>query len=639
MASAWQQAASQQAEVISARLRELLAAGLGLLRTELGLDLGLQPHQYPSWVFLAVPAGLGLLVLLLLLRAVLRGSSARDRVRDERGPAFTQAAPPAPPAKNAKGEDPKKKSKKKLPEKAKPNGRPVELVQEEVITTVKRDNVKQSVEADKKNEKMKKNKKKLKLDSKQSQPSANVDKKEAEEGNWETKISNREKRQQRKREKGTESDVIETTPLIIAESFISVSAPATGVRKTKGSAEVSAVNGSTWSEKPAKLITPQEKWVSSSGKKKAEPCNWNQEAGDANGKDWSAPWSERSIFPSLTAWSAVDGRINKAETRPPFSNIGLNSTVPAVVSDPVAQPNVSDSQWDVGPAEPSMDDEWSGLNGLSSTDPSSDWNAPAEVWGNYDEEEPVTEGQPEDPEQEALKVSDNEKDESAAQNSSSGKTKKKKKKKKKQGEESGSPTQDTEGNDGDVVNNVQEHTPEAPPQTTKITPVNAGKTNEPKKTSEPKKTNEQKKPSEPRKNSESKKTSEPKATEQKKSGEPKASEPKKAGEQKSSEPKKANEQKTNEQKKNNEPKKTSEQKKNSELKKCEEENRPVTVLMESPVINTLSDKSSSKGQQSQEKGPSVNKQNIVPPPLQGKAEENWESPKQVKKKKKARRET
>uniref|UniRef100_A0A8C5MWI0 Metadherin n=1 Tax=Leptobrachium leishanense TaxID=445787 RepID=A0A8C5MWI0_9ANUR len=558
MASAWQEAAFQQAQ--------------------LGLDLGLKPHTYPWWVFLAVPGLLGLLFLVLVVRAAAPRRSTKEE--EEKGPAPpVQPVSAVQPVKSPKAEDPKKKAKKKLPEKAKPNGRPVELVQE-AITTVKRDSVKQQTEAEKKNDKNKKNKKRLRSDSKPTQSTANTEKKDAEEGNWETKISNREKRQQRKRDKGTDSDLSEVAASFISETFTSLSAPPAGVRKTKGSSEVSAVNGSTWNEKPAKLITPQlveEKWVPAapSGKKKAEPCTWNPETGDANGKDWSVPWSERAIFPGLAPWSAVDGRVNKVDPRPPsFSTIGLNHAIPAVLNDPGTRPIVSDSQWDVAPTESCVDDEWGGLNGLSSSDPSSDWNAPAEVWGNYDEEEPGT-VQPEEPEQEAA--------------------------------------MDGDGVDGEVVI-VKEIAPAAPAQAAKSAPIAAGKANEPKKPSEQKTTNEQKKQNEPKKAGDVKKTSAQK-TEQKKS-EQKSSESKKASEQKTSEPKKANEPK-----KSNEHKKTSDQKKSADVKKSEEESRSVTVLVESPVLNTLTEKSSSKVQQPQEKNASVNKQNIVPPPLQGKAEE------------------
>lgn len=57
-----------------------------------------------------------------------------------------------------------------------------------------------------------------------------------------------------------------------------------------------------------------------------------------------------------------------------FSGIGSTA-------EPVSQSTTSDYQWDVSCNPPYINDEWSGLNGLSSADLSSDWNAPAEELG------------------------------------------------------------------------------------------------------------------------------------------------------------------------------------------------------------------------------------------------------------------
>ncbi|KAM5158186.1 protein LYRIC [Mantella aurantiaca] len=519
MVSGWQEAAAQHAEEVSARLRQLLTSGLGLLRTELGVELGLQPQLYPSWVFLAVPAFLALLLLLLLLHcASARGSPTRKA--------------------------------------GTPNGRPVELAEEEVIVPVKKESPKQQLDADKKNEKVKKNKKKPKADVKQTQQSPTQEKKESEEGNWETKISNKEKRQQRKRDKGTDSDIPENTP--VTESFTLVSSQPANIRKSKGPSEVSAVNGGGWHEKPTKVFSSQvleEKWAppaTTVSRKKAEPCTWNQDSVDTNGKDWSAPWSERSIFPGIAPWTPVEARIASSEQRPPsFSTIGLNNAVSASVSDPVSQSNAS--EWEATPNDP-IDDEWSGLNGMSSGDPSSDWNAPAEEWGNFGEEEPVPPPQIEEAEQEISKVSDDdkEKEDTTAQTSASSKTKKKKKKKKKQGDESGSPSQETEGTREALDDYKEDSTPSPPPV---IIPSIIGKSNE--------------------------------------------------------------------------------------LKETLKETRVHTAFTESSVStkHNISEKSPPPVQKPQEANTAATKQNLVPPPSQAKSEESWESPKQVKKKKKARRET
>ncbi|XP_073535735.1 protein LYRIC isoform X2 [Phyllobates terribilis] len=550
MSSGWQEAAAQQAEEVSSRLRQLLISGLGLLRSELGLELGLEPQRYPAWVFLAVPVSLGLFLLFLLLHcATSRGSPSSKRPAPQEKELPQLRAPL--PSKTVKVEEPKKKSRKKPADKAKPNGRPVELSEEVLVPAVKKESPKLPPDADKKNEKLKKNKKKPKADTKQTQPSANQDKKEAEEGNWETKISNKEKRQQRKRDKGADADTVPDT-----ESFTVVSTQSTNIRKAKGPSEASALNGSTWNEKPTKVINDyvvEQKWVpasSTAGKKKSEPCTWNQDAVDANGKEWSAPWSERSIFPGIATWSNVDARLNSSEKRPPFSTIALNNAVSAGVSDSAPQASVAEKKWEVTPAEPSADDEWSGLNGLNSSDPSSDWNAPAEEWGNYGEEEPAPSPPTEEPEQEVPKVSDDdkEKDEQSAQTSAGSKAKKKKKKKKKQGEDS--PTQEAES----TKDTGEDYKKDSAP--TPVIPTVVVKNNELKE------------------------------------------------------------------------------------KHGVQEKRLHAVLTEAPASAIhKGEKSPGQAPQPQEPNAAVTKQNSAPPPSQAKSEESWESPKQVKKKKKARRET
>ncbi|KAG9478776.1 hypothetical protein GDO78_012436 [Eleutherodactylus coqui] len=532
MSSGWQEAAAQQAEEVSARLRQLLIQGLGLLRSELGLELGLEPQRYPAWVFLAVPVSLGLFLLFLLLHCASSRSapSSKRVVQHEKEQPANQFRAPVP-NKAVKVEEPKKRSKKKVAaDKGKPNGRPVELSEEVVIPTVKKESPRQTLDAEKKNEKLKKNKKKPKADAKQTQPSSNQDKKEAEEGNWETKISNKEKRQQRKRDKGADADVSDATTSVV-EAFTVLPTQSANIRKSKGPSEASALNGSSWNEKPTKVISSQiveEKWVpvtNTAGKKKAEPCTWNQDTVDSNGKEWSAPWSERSIFPGIATWSSVDTRLNSSEKRPPFSTIGLSNSV---------------------------------SDGLNSSDPSSDWNAPAEEWGNYGEEEPAPSAQTEEREQEVPKVSDEdkEKEDLAAQTSASNKTKKKKKKKKKQGEDSGSPTQESE-NTHEIVNCKEDSVPAS---SAPVIPTGVAKSKELKEVSK---------------------------------------------------------------------------------KQTVQEKRLHTVFTEAPVsaAHNISEKSPAQAQQPQEANASVTKQNNVSPPSQAKSEESWESPKQVKKKKKARRET
>nr|XP_056710394.1 protein LYRIC isoform X2 [Euleptes europaea] len=537
-APSWQQAVAQQAEEVSSRLRDALSAGVGLLRTEFGLQLppGLEPQRLPTWLVLLSTSVLALLVLLGLLWAAgcARAGDARkkrlgraaetgeeeeedDEEEEEETAAAglaggggsggpNKAAPGAATMLLLKGEEQKKRNKKKPPEKmSKLNGQPAhEVSEEEIMQTVRRDNLKQPSDAEKKTEKSKKNKKKSKGDAKTVQDQSRAEGKEIDEGAWETKISNREKRQQRKRDKvltdvGPESNLpgMENSVTVSSEQPTSTTSFSIGPRKSKGDSisdiqvnvsksgkgdtvlqqglsEGPTVNGGNWNEKPVKLSsqigTSEEKWtlVSSAGsKKKNETSAWGKDTGDnGNGKEWGVSlvgrtWGERTLFPSI-AWSGVDGRINTPEqSSASFTSLGLNPAVSGSSSESVSQPGTTDFQWDLSRNQAHIDDEWSGLNGLSPTDPSSDWNAPAEEWGNWVEEEkaPPT-PQLEEALSEIQKVSDDdrEKTEQTLHSTASGKSKKKKKKKKKQGEEASSPVQDAEDVDKDAGEEFPEDT-------------------------------------------------------------------------------------------------------------------------------------------------------------------------------------
>ncbi|KAM6376261.1 protein LYRIC isoform 3-T3 [Alca torda] len=589
----WQEAAAQQAEEAAARVRDVLSGGLGLLRAELGLELGLDPQGLPTWLALVVPVALGLGLLGLLLAVACGGGlrkkparSAAERKGDEvssagltAGGGQGKAVGPGPGQLHLKGDEQKKRNKKKLPEKtARPNGRSfLDVSEDEVIQNVRKENTKQPVDAEKKNEKSKK-KKKSKGDAKTVQDMSRLDGKEVDEGAWETKISNREKRQQRKRDKvltdggSGESNLqgVENTVTVSIEQLMPTPSLPVGLRKNKGDALLNAqvssskpakgessipqvspalseshtVNGGSWNEKSVKISSQigvgEEKWTSvpstAAGKRKTETSAWGQDTGDANGngKDWGVtlvgrPWKERSLF----------------------NPIGSNS-------ESVSQAGTSDFQWDLSHAQPPVDDEWSGLNGLSSADPSSDWNAPAEEWGNWvDEEKVASVPQPEEI-SDIQKASDNEREkaEPILQSSTSGKSKKKKKKKKKQGEETNSPAQDTEELDREAGEEFQEDTSKVQPQQEIAFSLKTISTSEPAKP---------------------------------------------------------------------------------------EEAPSLAVSTEPSVIVSESDSdkiASQVPQMLQEtdvSSPNI-KQNSVPPP-QTKSEESWESPKQVKKKKKARRET
>uniref|UniRef100_A0A8I5T9M0 Metadherin n=1 Tax=Pongo abelii TaxID=9601 RepID=A0A8I5T9M0_PONAB len=545
-ARSWQDELAQQAEEGSARLREMLSVGLGFLRTELGLDLGLEPKRYPGWVILVGTGALGLLLLFLLgygWAAACAG--ARKKRRSPPRKREEAAAPAAAPddlalLKNLRSEEQKKKNRKKLSEKPK----------------------------------SKKNKKKSKSDAKAVQNSSRHDGKEVDEGAWETKISHREKRQQRKRDKvltdsgSLDSTIpgIENTITVTTEQLTTASFPV-GSKKNKGDSHLNVqvsnfksgkgdstlqvssglnenltVNGGGWNEKSVKLSSQisagEEKWNSvspaSAGRRKTEPSAWSQDTGDANtnGKDWGRSWSDRSIFS------------------------GIGST-----AEPVSQSTTSDYQWDVSRNQPYIDDEWSGLNGLSSADPNSDWNAPAEEWGNWVDEERASLLKSQEPIPDDQKVSDDDKEKGEG-TLPTGKSKKKKKKKKKQGEDN-SPAQDTEELEKEIREELPVNTSKTRPKQEKAFSLKTMSTSDPAEVLV----------------------------------------------------------------KNSQPIKT----------------LPPATSTEPSVILSKSDSDKSSSQvppilQETDKSKSNTKQNSVPP-SQTKSETSWESPKQIKKKKKARRET
>nr|XP_034372146.1 protein LYRIC isoform X5 [Arvicanthis niloticus] len=495
-AGSWQDELAQQAEEGSARLRELLSVGLGFLRTELGLDLGLEPKRYPGWVILVGTGALGLLLLFLLGYgwAVACAGARKKRRSLPRKREETASPTPAPedPAqlKNLKSEEQKKKNRKKPPEKPKPNGRTVE-VHEEVVRTPRSVTAKQPPEADKKNEKLKKNKKKSKSDAKAVQNSSRHDGKEVDEGAWETKISHREKRQQRKRDKVlTDSGSLDSTIPGI-ENIITV----TNEQLTTASFPV----GSKKNKGDSHLNVQVSNFKSGKGDSTLQVSSGLNENLTVNG----GSWSEKSVK----------------------------------LSSPLS------------------------ADGLSSADPSSDWNAPAEEWGNWVDEDRVSLLKSQEPVSNDQKVSDDDKEKGEGA-LPTGKSKKKKKKKKKQGEDN-SLSQDTEDLEKDTREELPVSTSKARPKQEKASSLKTMSTSEPVEVLI----------------------------------------------------------------KNSQPIKT----------------LPPAISAEPSVTLSKGDSDKSSSQvppilQDSDKPKSNAKQNSVPP-SQTKSETNWESPKQIKKKKKARRET
>lgn len=105
---------SEQADLISTRLRQLMSSGLHFLHDELGIDLGLKPDLYPTWVILST-ALIGLVLLLVLVAAC--GGARRRKQGAARSESTATETAKAAPVKAPKPDEPKKKNKKKAAEK------------------------------------------------------------------------------------------------------------------------------------------------------------------------------------------------------------------------------------------------------------------------------------------------------------------------------------------------------------------------------------------------------------------------------------------------------------------------------------------------------------------------------------------
>ncbi|XP_018553528.1 metadherin a isoform X3 [Lates calcarifer] len=444
--------ALEKAEVLSSRLKELISSGQGYVRAQFGVDLGLKPELYPTWVILST-AAVGLLLLLGLSWAAVCGGLL---VGKKRGSPVTQGSGEPVKAtyiKTAKPEEQKKRNKKKtLEKKTQSNGQPVTVAQEEVQVTEVVSKLSPQIKTEKVHEvqapvQVKKNKKKTKTDVKPVQHVSTNDGKEPDDGTWETKVSNREKRQQRRKDKGPED----------SGSSGGVEAPKTHVMAPIATANTNTKKNRGNHESLPSRTTGKGDAASGTGKNRVS-TSWREEP-SVNGVGWTdialklpgqmgamegTKWSNMPSAPhyrapaepkhwaqETQAWSGIDGRIKTDLNPVSFSMRRLNTT------DPIS--NSVELQW---ASHTDADDQWSGFNGMAAADPSSDWNAPAEHWGNYEEPPVLMTPAPPLKEQPApnKQLSEDDKD-SEDPSGGAAKSKKKRKKKKKTEEEVASEAQ------------------------------------------------------------------------------------------------------------------------------------------------------------------------------------------------------
>ncbi|XP_072317503.1 protein LYRIC-like [Eucyclogobius newberryi] len=446
----WQDVASQQVKLVTTRLSELLSRGQLWIRTELGVDLGLSPELIPPWVLLlAACTGLVLMVLLWasLFRAVFKKQPTIKAVDDPAGEVKRGS-------KLAK-EEPKKK-KKKSEKKSQPNGRAVVEPQEEeaVVSEEVVPHHHQPPPPEVKTEKItevKKSKKKAKQAAKEPTKIVTTEGKEPEEGTWETKVSNKEKREQRKKDKGSsdgssspgggDSRITTATE----QQKVSAAAPPANQKKKKGG-EV----------KPEKIEAdvanvPVKTEPAAAPVHKAEVKKVPPQTVDSKTVNWTSKREPASLWGSEIdgSWTVID-----RSTLGTFTGLGMPSAEPK---------SMSQLPW---LNQPAVDDEWSGING-GGIDCNSDWNAPAEVWGNYEEPAPdpvpVEEPSVQEPDKNNLLIEaandDDEKDKEDTSGDGAAKGKKKKKKKKKAAEEGATAGQGEEPDKEAPVSSVKQLPP------------------------------------------------------------------------------------------------------------------------------------------------------------------------------------
>ncbi|XP_055013247.1 metadherin a isoform X2 [Boleophthalmus pectinirostris] len=420
--------ALEKVEFISSRLKDLLSSGEGYVRTHFGLDLGLKAEQYSPWVILFTAAA-GLLMLAASCAAVcgglLGGKKRRSLATSSQG--STEPHKAALTKNNTKTEELRRKNRKKLTEKNPSNGQPVSISEEEFQENEKsspKTKVEKFLVAQEPTQ-VKKSKKKPKPDVKPTQQMFTAEGREQDDGAWETKVSNREKRQQRKKERGPDDSGSPGGCVVLRASAEGLGSKTTKKNKNHDS-QLSKSSGkgdssgaaSRWNEEALNINAG---WTDMSLKMSAK-------MGALDGPKWSAipatqPWTQET-----QAWSGIESRMKNDLSPVSFSMLGL-STAESTAS--------SIEQW----TNQVPEDEWSGFNGITAVDPCSDWNAPVEHWGNY--EEPPAVEPPAFPLKEQagmIKMSDDEKD-SEDPSEGSSKSKKRRRKKKKTEEETPSVSQ------------------------------------------------------------------------------------------------------------------------------------------------------------------------------------------------------
>ncbi|XP_053467052.1 protein LYRIC [Ictalurus furcatus] len=477
MALEWREAA----ERMDVYLKELLSSGLLLLHAELGVDVGLKAELLPPGLLACVAAGLGLLLAALLWFFVCRCFS--------KNPA-EKVAPEAGKTSKPKSEEVKKRSRKRGGDKkVQRNGLAVDLEEEPKPAEAQNQNQSESPDpAGGKSDKGKKNKKKAKAAVKETKSPSTSVRKEPEEGTWETKVSHREKRQQRRKDKGAGDESgspggtepganaanTEHHAPAVEEAKIILAPSVTSKTSSKTTTNTKSSNTNTTNTKTSNTTTNNTKTstTTTTNTKTSNTTTTNTKISPKNTKSNNAPVPKAQKNSQRTQQAPPPVELSHAWDVMAVNGSGswdLGVSVPphtqtwnSVKSEPSVWPQDMEGSWMIvdgshipvslhemtaGVGEQvvperswacpvPVDDEWSGPNS-GSADPASDYCAPCEEWGNYDDPAGGAVS-PDEPQFTQDSDLEKDKDEPAAPGSSKAK---KKKKKKKKAEEAGSAAQ------------------------------------------------------------------------------------------------------------------------------------------------------------------------------------------------------
>ncbi|XP_061615898.1 metadherin a isoform X2 [Phyllopteryx taeniolatus] len=261
---------------------------------------------------------------------------------------------------------------------------------------------------------VKKDKQKSKKSVKSAQFVVTHDGKEPDEGTWETKVSNREKKQQRQKEKCPEtcggperthaakSHVESTSNVKKKNRVANESQHSRSAAKGPSCQGGDCVNSGGRNDFPAKISVTQ--------------------MGSAETSKWGSHCRTRAEPRSCTQKSQGGAQTWVANMKSDVNPLSLSMQRLNAAAEPLSKS--MELQW-----TSHADEQWGGTNGV---EPGSDWNAPAEPWGNYEQPQEAMRQLKERPP--ANKVMEDEKDNEDPVGGAA-KSKKKRKKKKKSEED------------------------------------------------------------------------------------------------------------------------------------------------------------------------------------------------------------